>query len=1081
MSGAPYAWRPPPLSTDPSKLKFSPYSGGGGGSSSYWRSYTSQLVRAKNLLQNLSSGKRSWESLSSEEHRLIKSRWGSLSTSQKFQYRQAQARGMVTEKIREPATEAIELAKSKFKGAKEDVKEYTQPTVERVGQRAKDEFSELQDKSVSFVEALEENLKKPVTVGGTVEYLRSPYRGLGSETLGRGWNWKPPQEREVEALERQWMQETRDLPRTSEGYVMIPYGLTPEAAEFKRRVEGAAPYKTPLTPSEYEAGAAKFLEERDGALYFSEEYMQPTERGRDLIALQKQLEERSLILSSPTLAAQERTEGMRTQPLVVGAYKAQDWWGEHITPKVERFTDFSTQVYGVAAKRGTPSIFTGVMAVPKGEPVIPSFQKGLAKGIPDIAVMGAETAYAGEYIARHPKESALVAVPVAVYMGKGMAKEAVEHPAEFAGRTAAMMAVTGGVGYAWGRLPARPGMTSFELPSGYRGLSAGIRTQKAAWTGYEPLITVYKPKGFKLPSIGRYPDVNLAQIVGKTAAYQPATAFESSILARALRSEGVKITEGRAVRYYTVRSGVKAREITPEVQAVLARHGISELPATEAVINVLRRNEADLYGSLVQEASARSVGVRGIARTPRDFDVMVRDTSRFTTEMIDAVNKRVGSTVLIEKEGSIVSTLTGTKVFDIHAKAIESYLPKGEGTIGYGLRPERLVKTREGVKVTTLSEQASRKLQGALGRVTMGEEIMAAPSMTVKGHLLPTHVGRVKDVMDYYFAERAGIVGLSRKGRVVSAQKAEYHLERWLESWGPDVAQTVRAKYQATAPKAYIYSFEEGLPRGIYGGDFYNISSYGAFAPSPAIYGIKPIPSDLSTSSASLSFPSKSSMRMIEDSIPSIYSIHSMGTRSLTTSTSPKRIMSEDRGYIAPTTSGFDAQSQISKTAKKATTPIIHSIAPPSLSFIASPTTSSILSSIPSPSPIIPSSSYIPSTISDIPSSVISIPSIALPSPKILPYPDEEEKPKRRKKRLYRDIEVFPERHWIATLPELMGWDVSASVKVKSRRPREFEAIPPDLLFANDSPIRTTRGNTKQGKRKNVGDVDVYEVKIPKV
>ena len=430
------------------------------------------------------------------------------------------------------------------------------------------------------------------------------------------------------------------------------------------------------------------------------------------------------------------------------------------------------------------------------------------------------------------------------------------------------------------------------------------------------------------------------EIFGKEP-YAPTTPLETYLAVKAIPKEALKITEARGVRYYTIKSGVKPKRLEPIIDETLRYHGLSK--STEAVIKILRKEKADLYGSVVQKVAGREVGKVGLARVPRDFDVRVLFQKLFAKRVVEMINKAEGREVVILKKGkNVVVKSTGEKLFDIHPKEKTPYAMFGEDYLAYGLKGEPIIKTIERIRTTTLSEQATRKLHGAM-RITEKERVFrigkepsvfetfggkrytsqlksklleghpkgdrsiisggtdrlqfhhivktgkgeagvqltynehvalhaamghlgkaigsdtlfyklfkerksltpkevqnilkyakskqvhneinyilkelkaregVAEGFVVKGRIAPAHKGRVKDISDYYFAEKANIEGLRLKGRLVSASKADVHLEKWLESWGKDVKKYTKDLYTETVrkeggTKAWLGTFEE--------------------------------------------------------------------------------------------------------------------------------------------------------------------------------------------------------------------------------------------------------------------------------
>lgn len=365
------------------------------------------------------------------------------------------------------------------------------------------------------------------------------------------------------------------------------------------------------------------------------------------------------------------------------------------------------------------------------------------------------------------------------------------------------------------KLPVKPTVSVGRFPAG-KGYSFGIEMLRkpsllkpAAFGEFKPLITIGKG-GLKRISVGK-PKIR-GELFGKEP-YAPTTPLESFITARAIPKEALKITEARGVRYYTIKSGVKPKRLEPIIDETLRYHGLSK--STEAVIKTLRKEKADLYGSVVQKVAGREVGEVGLKRVPRDFDVRVKCPELFAKRAVERINLAEGMEAVILKKGKkVVVKSTGEKLFDIHPKEEVPYAMFGEDYLAYGLKGEPIIKTIERIRTTTLSEQATRKLHGAMRITAKPRELISEAGLKIKGRIVPAHKGRIKDIADYYFAEKANIEGLRLKGKLVSAKKADVHLEKWLESWGKDVKKYTKDLYTETVrkeggAKAWLGTFEE--------------------------------------------------------------------------------------------------------------------------------------------------------------------------------------------------------------------------------------------------------------------------------
>ena len=82
---------------------------------------------------------------------------------------------------------------------------------------------------------------------------------------------------------------------------------------------------------------------------------------------------------------------------------------------------------------------------------------------------------------------------------------------------------------------------------------------------------------------------------------------------------------------------------------------------------------------------------------------------------------------------------------------------------------------------------------------------------SVTGKLVPRFEGRMKDIGDYYFGEKANIVTMQKSPNPLvrrSASIADKKLESWLDVWGKDMAKNVRTNYQARIGTGEPVSFD---------------------------------------------------------------------------------------------------------------------------------------------------------------------------------------------------------------------------------------------------------------------------------
>ncbi|RLE44321.1 hypothetical protein DRJ16_02435, partial [Candidatus Woesearchaeota archaeon] len=301
-------------------------------------------------------------------------------------------------------------------------------------------------------------------------------------------------------------------------------------------------------------------------------------------------------------------------------------------------------------------------------------------------------------------------------------------------------------------------------------------------------------------------------------AYTPQTPFERGIaleyMQRKAPFELGKIEWG--IKSQQIIKGVRAkpRELGDVIRDVVEKE--HDLPAGtgDVVIKELKRAKARVYGSVMQEAIGRQFGVKALPRTPRDIDVQVRNPAEFAKRVAEAINKKAGREVVKMEGESVIVKATGEKLFDIHPIGFGEVSAEGgifarEGYLAYGFKTGKLIKTKEKIWTTTLSEQALRKLSGAV-------ELRAKPVKfgEVRGYIAPAHAGRVKDIFDYFFAGKATAERLRMLGKARKAAELEFRLNRWIESWGKDIAEKARKMWEE-AQKQGRAKFELGAFEGV--------------------------------------------------------------------------------------------------------------------------------------------------------------------------------------------------------------------------------------------------------------------------
>ena len=330
------------------------------------------------------------------------------------------------------------------------------------------------------------------------------------QKVEEAWGWKPQAERKFETQLKEYQTATTGYKRTPEGALILPTKLTPEVQTWKSQKEAleteaerkgwvtGSKIMYPATP-EGEAWAERYetVIKRGEEKYLTPEgrvkpeYVEYTDKSKAILAQQEALTKRTEQLSNPVYMAKEHTKGMWIAPVVTKAYEFGDWWGKTVSTPLEEATKKYPQVATALSITPMPiitvpryigkkvleqiapkSVKEYIRKMPLGITDLPTSVKvGMVKGVPDIPIMAAEVGYAGEYIYEHPKEAAMIAPGVAAYITKGMAKEAVTSPGEFAGRMITMAVVTGGIGKA-----VRPVMPKHI--SGIRPTETGAITYK---------------------------------------------------------------------------------------------------------------------------------------------------------------------------------------------------------------------------------------------------------------------------------------------------------------------------------------------------------------------------------------------------------------------------------------------------------------------------------------------------------------------------------------------------------------------------------------------------------------------------
>ncbi|MFA7462876.1 MAG: hypothetical protein WCY59_07025, partial [Anaerovoracaceae bacterium] len=306
------------------------------------------------------------------------------------------------------------------------------------------------------------------------------------------------------------------------------------------------------------------------------------------------------------------------------------------------------------------------------------------------------------------------------------------------------------------------------------------------------------------------------------------TPFESSIVSRLSPEERLKIDLARDVRTQTQHSGLRPHDMRGVIEEVVQQHNIpNHKQVADTILKTLVEDEAEVYGSIVQRQVGTETGRVGLLRVPRDIDAMVTDIDAFGALIVKRINQKAGREVVKYEDGAVIVKKSGEKLFDLHAKDAADTTTLGGSSrwIGLGIRNEPTIKIRykfnDGVRgnliTTTLSEQATRKAVGSAFTVSAKPRVMKTElTGTVKGRIMPEKEGRLKDIGDYYTAERLNLARMKLMGNK-KVGNVETKLESWLDEWGNDVATSVRTQYAdavaAQSGKIHLASFS--TPRGV--------------------------------------------------------------------------------------------------------------------------------------------------------------------------------------------------------------------------------------------------------------------------
>ena len=405
------------------------------------------------------------------------------------------------------------------------------------------------------------------------------------------------------------------------------------------------------------------------------------------------------------------------------------------------------------------------------------------------------------------------------------------------------------------KAPIRPGFETYEMPSGGKATMFGIQSRRGSPI---PEMRSLLARTTGLPDesgglirrvVGQIDigtaDIPLEKIIGPETlkGMEPGVMdIESTgpgatrILEKSVAGlegggeETGKWSIGREIRAITSKSGVEVGAMRPQLVDIATEHNLpNEEKVADAMIRVMKVDMAKgeqgyMYGSPIQRAAGETMGEPGLPRVGKDVDYMAMQEKAFQKEMVDAINDAAGKNV-VSAEGGKIKDLNGKTLFDIHqAKIAAEYgrsgplpgmsPPIGDEYIALGIKAEPKVLTAEGMRTMSPSEQASRKLLGSSYTISLEPRTLSTPSMTIEGRIMPVYEGRVKDIGDFYYAEKTNIKALEMAGKTGKATKASEKLESWLDLWGTDNAARIRADYAARTASGEGYQFPTMLSPG---------------------------------------------------------------------------------------------------------------------------------------------------------------------------------------------------------------------------------------------------------------------------
>ena len=305
---------------------------------------------------------------------------------------------------------------------------------------------------------------------------------------------------------------------------------------------------------------------------------------------------------------------------------------------------------------------------------------------------------------------------------------------------------------------------------------------------------------------------------GNTPTFVAKTPLETSMLSKLSGAESPKIELPLDIRTRTSYSGLDLGEVKPAIKEVVDSHNIPNSGVVaDTLTSKLVEYDTKLYGSSVQRGVGIEQGTPSLGRLANDLDVMVpRDANgapqyeQFANDVVTSINRDAGKPIArvtdITPDGASIKIGNG-KLFDVHnvGGGAPEMLPSGVSQAvgnaeytGLGMKVEPTIFTKEGVEVISYSEQVGRKAVGTSDFTWEPRTVTGKDGYSVTGTITPKFEGRMKDIGDYYFGERANIVSMEKSPSYTtrkSAEKASTDLESWLDMWGKEASTKIRSDY----------------------------------------------------------------------------------------------------------------------------------------------------------------------------------------------------------------------------------------------------------------------------------------------